>query len=413
MAVTVTVVVAFEAAAGRRSRLGGLAVLGAWAAQLPWMLPAVLTQGSWLAADALPGVEAFAVRAENPAGVAVTILGLGGIWNSEVVPDSRLLGTAVIGTAFALAGAAYGWRPAWQALGRSRMAALAVLAGLGLLVAATTATAPGRELLAALIDSVPGAGLLRDGHKWLAWWALLLAVLVGFAVDRLQARAARWGAAGAAVALALIAPLVVLPDLAWGVAGRLQPVAYPADYEAVREEVSTAAAGDVLSLPWSGFRAYDWNGGRTSLDPLPRWLPRPVVVDDELIVDGSTVPGESRRAAAVGAALATGTRAVDALPALGIRWVVVALDSRGPAVPPGFLVGAEQRYEGASLALYDVGPGEPSPRWPAGTLAVVCIDLAILLAALGLTLALFARRARGLVRSGATGQAGGSLESRH
>ena len=215
------------------------------------------------------------MRAENPAGVAVTLLGLGGIWNSEVVPDSRLLGTAVIGTAFALAGAAYGWRPAWQALGRSRMAALAVLAGLGLLVAATTATAPGRELLAALIDSVPGAGLLRDGHKWLAWWALLLAVLVGFAVDRLQAYAARWGAAGAAVALGPDRPAgrAARPGLGGGrsaAAGGLPgPTTRPSATRSPRQPT-----GDVLSLPWSGFRAYDWNGGRTSLDPIPVVSPK-------------------------------------------------------------------------------------------------------------------------------------------
>ena len=412
LAVTVTAVVAVEAVAGRRSRVGAASVVWAWVVQLPWVLPALVTQGSWVQASALPGVEAFAIRAENAAGVAAAALGLGGIWNSEVVPESRLLWTAAAGAAFALIGAVYGWAPAQRAIGRSRMAALGGLALLGFLVAALTATAPGRRLLATLVDLAPGAGLLRDGHKWLAWWSLLLAVLVGFAAERLRVQAARWGAGAAVVALALLAPVVVLPDLAWGVAGRLRPVDYPADYVAVRSLLEVDAPGEVLSLPWSAFRAYEWNAGRTSLDPLPRWLTRPVVVDDALVVGGSDTPGESRRAAEVGAALASGVRAVEALPPLGVRWVVVALDTRGPEVPSGFLAGAEQVYAGDSLVLYDVGEGRAPRLWPAGTAAVVAVDLGLLAVVLGLALALFARTAARLVRSGSTSQAGGSQEPR-
>jgi hypothetical protein len=298
-------------------------------------------------------------------------------------------------------------------VGRSRLAALSALALVGVLGAVLTATPLGRELVAALIDLLPGAGLLRDGHKWLAWTALLLSVLVGFATERLRAMAARWRAGAAAVALALLAPVVLLPDLAWGVAGRLLPVDYPADYAAVRSAVETGARGEVVSLPWSGFRAFEWNGGRTSLDPMPRWLPTPTVVDDELTVGGSVVPGESRQAAAVGAALASGEPAVRTLPSLGIRWVVVALDSPGPAIPDGFLAGAKTVFEGDSLVLYDLGPGRAGRWWPAGTAAVVAVDLALLTLAVGLGVALFARTAARLVRSGPASQAGGHRNTRN
>ena len=76
MAVTVSVVVAFEAAGGRRSRLGGLGVLAS-VAQLPWVLPAAPHAGIVVDVRRAPGVEAFAAGR----------VGLGGIWNSEVVPD--------------------------------------------------------------------------------------------------------------------------------------------------------------------------------------------------------------------------------------------------------------------------------------------------------------------------------------
>ena len=142
LAVTVTALMAVEAAAGRRSRWAAASVLWAWVVQLPWVLPALVTQGSWLQATTLPGVEAFAVRAENAAGVGATLLGLGGIWNSEVVPESRLLWTATAGAALAVAGAAYGWAPAQRAVGRGRLAALGGLALVGVLGAVLTATPP-------------------------------------------------------------------------------------------------------------------------------------------------------------------------------------------------------------------------------------------------------------------------------
>jgi hypothetical protein len=145
---------------------------------------------------------------------------------------------------------------------------------------------------------------------------------------------------------------------------------------------------------------------------MPRWLDRPVVVDDALTVGGAVVPGESAQAAAVGAALSSGARAVDVLPPLGIRWVVVALDTAGPPVPPGLLAGAEPRFSGPSLALYDVGPADQAPWWPPGAWAVVGVDLVLLLTAGGLTAALFARRAGRLVRFPVAGQAGRPWESR-
>ena len=46
--------------------------------------------------------------------------------------------------------------------------ALAILAGIGILVPAGLATAPGQALLRVLVDVAPGLGVLRDGQKWVA-----------------------------------------------------------------------------------------------------------------------------------------------------------------------------------------------------------------------------------------------------
>jgi hypothetical protein len=133
------------------------------------------------------------------------------------------------------------------------------------------------------------------------------------------------------VALAvLLLPLVAMPDLVWGAVGRLDPVAYPADWQRVRDVLAADdRPGDVLVLPFGSYRAFDWNGSRTSADPGSRWLDRPTVADDVLVVDGMPVGGEDQRARAAGAALDDPRR----LAGLGIGWVLVELDTPGEAVP--------------------------------------------------------------------------------
>ncbi|HEX4226235.1 MAG TPA: hypothetical protein VHZ97_27990, partial [Pseudonocardiaceae bacterium] len=54
---------------------------------LPWLVPSLLHPGGTLTSAA--GVAAFSARPENWGGTAVSVLGTGGIWNSQVTPASR------------------------------------------------------------------------------------------------------------------------------------------------------------------------------------------------------------------------------------------------------------------------------------------------------------------------------------
>ena len=88
--------------------------------------------------------------------------------------------------------------------------------------------------------------------------------------------------------------------------------------------------GDLLVLPFTSYRAPDWNHGRKVLDPLPRYLEPNYVVNDQLAVNGRIVEGEDPRVPDVLAAIAlpaAGARAV-ALAGLGIG--AVALDRTAP-----------------------------------------------------------------------------------
>jgi hypothetical protein len=351
----------------------------------PWWVPGALHGGGAVSDPA--AVAAFAARAEGPGGVAASLLGLGGIWNANVVPASRQGVLVPLVAVLLLVGTVVGVRHLAEAWGRAPVVGLSALAALGLLLAGTAAVPGGDAALRWLIEKVPGAGLLRDSQKWVAWWALLAALACAMAAGRLAGAVRhRIGAAAAggrrfapATLLALTAalPIAVLPDLAWGGAGRLRPVHYPTDWSAVRELlVADPHPGDVLVLPFQPYRRFAWNGERPQLDPAPRLLPRRTVVDDALTVDGRRLSGEDPRADQARRALADR----DALADLGIGWVLVSLGTPG-RVDYDLVAGLPTAYSGRWLTLYRLPGPVATPRRDGPPAAPV---LAADVAALGL-----------------------------
>ena len=315
--------------------------LGGVLLNAPWIVAGALHGGAGRGDPA--GATAFAARSEGLLPAPLAVLGLGGIWNSEVVPASRLGWPAVAALVLLLALCAAGaaaWRRAEDPPLRL---ALPLLAALGVVVALAGWAAPGA--VAALGGAVPGAGLLRDGTRWVALLAPLLASLSGLGVAR-AAAAVRPGAVGLVVGTVLVlAPLALAPDVAAGLGGRLQAVDYPAEHAAARASLGRASAtrsgggGDVLLLPFSSYRAPSWNGDRRVLDPLGRYLRPDFLQSDDLYVSGRRVAGEDPRAARVARVL-EGGGAPDAvarrLRAEGIGWVVLDLEAQrqvGAAVP--------------------------------------------------------------------------------
>lgn len=338
------------ALAGRaRALLAGSAVV---VLALPWIVAGALHPAGGASDPA--GVTAFAVRGESWGGPLVSVLGTGGIWNAGAVPASRDSVLVPVVTLLIVGLAAAGW--AGRSSLRGPALRLLLLGAAGVLLA-LAGTLPGlRELLEAAVRSVPGAGLLRDGQKWVAWWALPLAVGAGLGTRRLTTLVRDKGGvpalAGLLGAAAVLLPLIAVPDLVWGVGGRLQPVAYPADWQRVRDALAEESGpGDVLVLPFGTYRAFDWNDDRPQLDPAPRWLDRPTVSDDELVVGGVAVAGEDVRARTVAAAADD----PDALAELGIGWVLVERGTPGRPVPEA-VTDLPLVVAGEDLELYRV-PG--------------------------------------------------------
>ncbi|TQR86995.1 hypothetical protein D8S82_08950 [Mycobacterium hodleri] len=316
----------------------GAAVLGA----LPWLVAPMLA-GS-LSSSQAAGVPEFAARAEPGLGTLGSLAGLGGIWNGQAVPDTRTTLFALVATAVLLVVVVVGLPTAVRCPGARP---LLVLAAVAVIAPALMATGPGLAAVEAVVRAVPGLGVLRDAQKWVALALPGYAVAGASAVVTVARRVPR-GAAAAVCCLALIA---VLPDLAWGVGGKLASVQYPPGWTTAAALVN-ADPRPVVVLPQASMRHFPWAGDAPVLDPLPRWVSADVLTTGDLNIGGRTVPGEGTHARAVERLVLSGS-GVEELSAAGVGWVVVE-GREGPqlSLPVAF---ADD-----DIAVYRVGGDRPA-----------------------------------------------------
>jgi hypothetical protein len=123
--------------------------------------------------------------------------------------------------------------------------------------------------------------------------------------------------------LALLAPVLLLPGLAWGAAGRLRPVWYPAAWLSAAHTLDASPApGSVLLLPWATYRTPTWNHGEAVLDPWTRLLSRPLIWNDGTQVGVVALTPDDPRARSLDAAIDGTGPVTDALRASGVRFVL-------------------------------------------------------------------------------------------
>jgi len=331
-----------------RWRCTAIALADAVAAALPWLTAAALGLSSqdhmWARA---PGIAAFAARAEPGLGTLGSLASLGGIWNGDSVPASRATLFAVLSAVVLLAVVATGV----VTLTRHRTALpLLVLAMASVLIPAAMATGPGLAVLHTLVDTAPGLGVLRDGQKWVALAMPGYALAGAGAVLTLR----RWLRPASAALLCCAALVLPLPDLAWGVGGKVESVRYPSDWPAVAAAINREPA-EVAVLPADTMRRFAWSGPAPVLDPLPRWLRADVLTTGDLTISGSTVLGEGNRARDVQQLLLAGGDSAD-LRRAGVGWLVVELGTLGDMGSAAETFGRlPVTYRGRDLALYRVG----------------------------------------------------------
>lgn len=288
----------FTGVATARARRGWTAVVGVVCC-LPWLVPGLLHGGG---ATSAASVAAFAPRAEGwpggTLGAVVSVLGLGGIWNAEAVPESRTLGAALVGVVLFVV-----------LLTRVRHVPvpLLVLAGLGFTGALLAVLVP--VAWAGLLTTVPGAGLLRDASK------LTLLAVPAWVVAAASIR--RWS--GLVLALALLQ----VPD-----APRALAPLTPQVIDVDDTLVDRAAGRDVLLVDAPPLtRRPD---GTVILEPLTKALS--TVESGALTVDGMLVDAPSPRWVAAHDAWAAGD--LDRLAELGVGVIVDGGEITETNAPP-------------------------------------------------------------------------------
>jgi len=286
------------------------------AGSLPWLIPSLLHSVYVDPAS----VAAFATRPDTPFGSVGSLLMLGGIWNAGTVPKAYggplsaiWLGVVLV----ALAGFVVSVR------GEPRWRGLAISAVAGLLIGCVGVTAPGRDMLRSLIAAFPGAATFRDAQQYVAPLALAEACGMGVVVAWVNKPRTSDGAGLIFGVVALLAPVLLLPGLAWGGAGRLRPAMYPASWLAAARTIDgNPAHGSVLLLPWETYRAPSWNHGQVVLDPWTRLLARPLVWNDGTRVGNVELAPDDPVARGLDGAIRGAGPLTARLRAAGVRFVL-------------------------------------------------------------------------------------------
>lgn len=353
---------------------------------LPWLVPALLVPGG--VAPSAGAYAAFAPVAESGAGPLTSLFSMGGIWKTSVVPGERTSTSVVVLAGALTLVAMLGWRRAARMGDRREAVSLAVVGGTGLLLAGLTTVAGVASALDHAAAQVPGLAMFRDSHRLVALLGLacvpgLAAAVAGIRDAATQGREALVAVAG----LVVVAPVLLLPTMAWGLGGELQPTRWPDEWQTVGALIDE---GDrTVVLPWAGsYRGFAWNDHQASLDPTPRALPGEVLIDDRIIVGDRVLSSESAWLGQIGGAL-DGVDPAAGLRQLGVRWVLVHHGLGQPDPPPPGRIA----HTGTHLTLIDLG--EPEAFLPArpAAWAVLGGDL-ITIAVMGAGLFRYYRRVR-------------------
>jgi hypothetical protein len=331
----------------------------------PWLTAAALADS--LSSTQAEGVGAFTARAEPGLGTLGSLASLGGMWNADAVPASRTTLFAVVSALVLLGVIAVGLP---TLIRRPVAVPLLILAAVAVVVPAVMATGPGMAALEATIRTLPGLGVVRDAQKWVALAMPAYSLAGAAAVVTLRHRIP-----AAATALICCAALIAtLPDLAWGVGGKVSAVQFPPGW-AQASAMINADPRPVAVLPVDSMRRFAWAADAPVLDPLPRWVRADVLTTGDLTIGGHTVPGEGKHAREVQQLLLSGADR-DTLATAGVGWVVVEniwnTGWSAPALP------LPVAYRDPDITLYRVGGDHPAASGRGVVLAAHWVWLGLL-----------------------------------
>jgi hypothetical protein len=218
------------------------------------------------------------------------------------------------------------------------------------------------------VRALPGLGVVRDAQKWVALAVPGYTLAAAASVVTLR----HWLPGFVTATVCSLALVATLPDLAWGVGGKVVAVHYPAAWADAANAIN-ADPRPVAVVPPGSMRNFAWAGAAPVLEPLPRWVRADVLTTGDLTISGRVVPGEGGRARDVEHLLAEGADR-EALARAGVGWLVTE--------------------SGDDVTLTRIGGDHPAPRYRGVLIAAHIAWLAALLGGLVGMLAGWVRRRR-------------------
>ena len=341
---------------------------------LPWLMPALLHSGG-LPSPSI-GFELFRSRSDSPLGLVGSLLSLGGLWRTDLAPPGRDGVAWIPAFALLLAVAGVGLAALRTRLPRGAVSGLVLAAGVGFVLAVGVA-APGLGRIVRWIGgNAVGGGLLRDGQKFVAPLALVMAVAFGVGVDRIATAARQQGIARGFVWALMFLPIALAPTLAWGGAGRLFTSRYPASWFQARQVMSAdTTPGAILVLPWHEHLPLTWNRNRVVKQPASSFFTRDVVESDALEVGDQILPPEDPLSALADPIVRGDGSLAPGLPGLGVRYVLLfkEADWRVFESDPARLAGLMPVLRTPELDLYLSPSPAAAPSFPVPAAAPVIL----------------------------------------
>lgn len=287
---------------------------------MPWFLVTVVNSPQVLTNAA--SAQVFAARAEPGVGTLGALMGLGGMWNGDAIPDSRTALTAwlsVLLFAFMLIGVS----ELWQVY--PKVTCLTVGA---IVLPFLFSTPPGVLLIGWLTQHIPGGGLVRDGQKFVALavpgMALMLAVALRLSARWVASAVKKAGereeAALPWLSLATAALIVcTVPTLPADIKP-LEQRRLPAEWTQIVNAISASPNSHTLLLPPGSYRVSD---GIPVLSPALKLLPGRPIDPGFLVVNGQIVDGDPKAMTILRHTM----NGEDYLADQGVGWVIVDRNS--------------------------------------------------------------------------------------
>jgi dolichol-phosphate mannosyltransferase len=332
LGVLVLAVVAGALTRADRRRMLGAVALGCGLtllASLYWLIPAPGLGELW--AHVGPAqLRLYETVGGGRWGVAGAVLGLSGYWNDAAPISSYLRAWPLVALGLVVL-AVWG-------LGQRRRDPLswsvAGAAAFGFVLALGARGALTGTLFRDALQHVAAARSFREPQKGAALLAFGYAYLGAAAAGDLHAHASAWWSRRAAVAFA--AALLALPLLGGyrelgGLWGGLRTSAYPSSWSQARAQLDREARDSrTLVLPWHGYFALSFAGGRVVANPAAAYFDTPVLASRSVGEGAAADDNTDALDRTVSSLLATGASRSDlgvCLAALGVSHVLVAKEA--------------------------------------------------------------------------------------